>query len=296
MAGEAPAGLRHPQPPPAVLQSNEPVPGERREPRGGLGHHRQGHGAQVHGEVAHHALDQRAAGAVVLRQRAAARHRQPPGRDGGDVAALVGVVLDVTLGELADGRGAEAEQERRGVRGVALEVAAQRAGAGGLRHRVVGLGEVVEADGLVTGGAQRLLRGLRLFEAPERVGQGGPVDRALVGLHPWHMGVAEDRDPVGTLLGGEARAGRDMVGRLAGQAVHQIEVDPRDTGGAQPRHRIGHQFGRLDPADARLHLGRDVLRAEARAGEAALGEDLQHRVVDLARVELGRELGVRAQA
>ena len=58
-------------------------------------------------------------------------------------------------------------------------------------------GEVVEPDGLIAGRAQQGLRRPAHGEARLRARQGVGVDQALVRLHPRHMGVAEQGQPLG---------------------------------------------------------------------------------------------------
>jgi hypothetical protein len=80
-------------------------------------------------------------------------------------------------------------------------------------------------------------------------------------LHPRHVGVAEQRNPVGTerkrLLGGVDDTGHGLLR----QAVHQIEIDMDDAGVAQPVGSASCLFQALPAADRLLHARREVLHA-----------------------------------
>lgn len=71
-------------------------------------------------------------------------------------------------------------------------------------QRVVRQGEMVDADRLVAGRSQRRRRGLGHGDALGRAGQGGILDLALALGDPGHMGVAEERDPVGRIAAARA--------------------------------------------------------------------------------------------
>ena len=194
--------------------------------------------------------------------------------------------------QAADRGRAEAQQHRRAVGGVALEVAAQAALPCRLRERVPGQGEVVQAQRLVAHPPQHRLGTFRLPQPRDHAGQQRGVDRLLVRPHPGHMRVAEDRDPVGAEPGGEAGAGLHMRDGLPRQPVHQVQVDAADPRGAQPLHRARDRFRRLRPPDPGLDLRRDVLNAQACPVEAHPGQGAGQRFVQQARVELDRQLRI----
>ena len=143
---------------------------------------------------------------------------------------------------------------------------------------------------------QALGRRLRLGPARRTVGQLGRVDLALVGLHPRHMGIAEHGEPIGRERD-DPVDGRDDVGHgLARQAVHQVEVDLGDSGGAERVDGVRDRLERLHPVDGALDRRREVLDAEARPRDAEFGERGDDVAVESPRIDLDGDLGIVGEA
>jgi hypothetical protein len=124
---------------------------------------------------------------------------------------------------------------------------------------------IARADEHVRGGAAL---GKSLVAAGQRLFR----NEFLVTLHPRHVGVAEQRDPVGSER--ERALGRvdDGGHGLIGQPVHQIEIDMDDAGLTQS---IGGASGlpeALPAADRFLHARLEILHAEAGAIDAHIGQ------------------------
>ena len=90
--------------------------------------------------------------------------------------------------------------------------------------------------------------------------------------------------------------GREPGHRLLRQAVDQVAVDRDEAvgaGGVDHQARLGLA---LDPVDRLLHLGIEVLDADRDPVEAELAEEGDGLGVDLARIDLDRDLGVGRDA
>jgi hypothetical protein len=245
--------------------------------------------------IAHHAFDQPGADAVLLVQRAAPRARQAAGLDGGEPGRLRRLVLHESARHGADRRGAEADQEGRGIGRVALEIPPQRAGGRRHRHRIAGQGEMVEPDGDIARPGQYARRGLGLVQALRGIRQVLGADGLLVRLHPGHMRVAEDRHAVGAAIGGEAGRGLDLRDTLRRQPVDQVHVDAGHAQRAQPAHGGLDLRRRLHAPDAFLHRRADVLHAEARPRQPDRAERIEQPGIEAARVEFGGDLRPRSE-
>ena len=66
----------------------------------------------------------------------------------------------------------------------------------GARHRVGRMGEMVQTDGDIVMIGQPVLDFFVLCPAFLRIGQGFGRDQVLVLFHPWHMGIAKDRQTI----------------------------------------------------------------------------------------------------
>ena len=111
-----------------------------------LGGQPPGRSVEVDREVAHQPLDDRAAPPVAFGNPDPARSREAAWRIAARYPGYRYGVLHVALRQGADRRGAEAEQRRGVVRGVALEIAMQTAFPLRDREAVVRQGEVIEPD------------------------------------------------------------------------------------------------------------------------------------------------------
>ena len=263
---------------------------------GGVGPVAGAEASEVDLQAAHQGLDHGPAQPVVGAEPAAAPDGGAPG--GHRVAVVLDRhgVLDVALGQAADRRGAQADQGLGRVVGVALEVAPQAVLTQGPGQGVLRAGEVVEADAEVTMGPEPCRRGLGLGPARVLLRQLRVRDQPLVGLHPGHVGIAEERDAVRRQGRREVDAAQQVGDPLPRQAVHQVEVDAPDAGRAQALDRPRHHLEGLDAVDRRLHGGGEVLDAEAGAGHAGLGEGPGLFRVQGPGVDLDRDLDRRVEA
>ena len=231
-----------------------------------------GHGLEIDGEIAHQPLDNVRPQPVVVAEFDAACHGQFSVLDGILIGLDIDDVLKITLGQAADRRGAETDQDRRLVDRVTLEVAVQSAVAQGLRKAVAGPGEVIQADRHITGLGQE--PGGRRSLLPARLGVGKGIfgDQLLVRLHPRNMGITEQGDPLRFQLQGLLDHGLDAFHRLVRQAVHQIQVGAMDAVLGQPVDKPLGDLEGLDPVDRLLNLGMEILDPDADPVDAGLGE------------------------
>ena len=126
-----------------------------------------------------------------------------------------------------------------------------------------------------------------------RCGQSRFVDLLLVRADPRHEGEGVDRQPVRAELGHQVEARAKGRLGLQRQAVDEIEVDAvgeADAAGAL--HQRLRLLEGLAATDRRLHLGGEVLHAEAQAVEAEAGERLEMRRRGDPRIDFDRALGV----
>ena len=205
--------------------------------------------------LAHQGLDDVAPQPVLGRERDPAPGPQPAGAHRFAPLRQPRGVLHIALRQRADRGGAEAEQHRRGVGGVALEVAVQRAGRKRPGELVFPPGVVVKPDRPPAVPGDHPLGRLGLLPARERTRQRRLGQQRLVLLHPWHVGVAEYRQPVGRELQRAGNRFGHAGGGLMGQAVHQVDVDRANP---SPAQRVGAGpggFERLDAVDRLLHRG-----------------------------------------
>ena len=195
------------------------------------------------------------------------------------IRRIVLFILIIIAGHVADARRAKGENVRIGVRCIAHEVPAEPLGAPGGREFVLGPGKVVHADH----GVSRVLQALdrHQVEVELEVGfrQFGGHDLFLVLAQRWQEGEAVDRNAVR----GEARHFRERVRRLAevlaGQAVHEVEVQASDAVRAYKAAELGSSFIGLIAADLALDFGVEVLHADAEAVESMPEEEVQLLVI-----------------
>ena len=125
---------------------------------------------QVDGEVAHQPFDHMAVHAIVERQGKAARRCQISRLNCGAPDGDRNLVLHIALRQRANGRGAQPDQRRRGVGGIALEVARQCAFPRCQRHGVIGAGIVIQPNRHIAGRAQKVMDQGFLFQPSGHVG------------------------------------------------------------------------------------------------------------------------------
>ena len=114
-------------------------------------------------------------------------------------------------------------------------------------------------------------------------------------LHPGHMGVAENRHPIGREVESAARRAGDAFVRLERQPVDEVEVE-----GSHPERPRGLRADRrlligLLAADRRLDRHLKILHAEAHASDAHRTERLATVVGERSRVDLNGDLSVLAK-
>ena len=108
--------------------------------------------------------------------------------------------------------------------------------------------------------------------------------------------VGVQRDPRGA-QGADLRDGAaERLGRLPGQAVDEVGVDRLELQRARLVHQFLHAVVRLYAVHRGLHVGVEVLHAEADAVEADLGQVAQPLPGGGARVDLDRDLALRQDA
>ena len=190
--------------------------------------------------------------------------------------------------EDADGAGPESDEDLRAIVGEALEVAPQPAGAGRAGERIGGGGEVVEPDRLVAPPGQPFMTELGLPEARFGRGQQARIDPPLPRNEMRHMRIAEQCDPVGAERGGPTQGvfqHRDILPR---QAVHQVEVQRLDSGGAKQVHGDGDQPFILHTADPLLDGRVEGLHPKARLLDAGAGKGARPLMIETARIDFDR--------
>jgi hypothetical protein len=245
---------------------------------------------EVGGKIAHDALDDFGAQPVVIGQRVTPGCREPAGGDRLGIAFDLNLVLHKALRQLADGAGAEAEQQVAGVGGVALEIPPQSPLALRDRQFILGQREMVEPDPLISGRLQRLLDRGRLLVALEAVGQPGLVDPALILLERGNMRVAEHGEAAGPQLDAAIDGIETGGDRLVRQSVDQIEIDAGNAGLPQAARRRRGLFKALHAVDRVLDRWIEALHPKACPVDAAQRERIDHRPRQRARVDLDGDL------
>ena len=80
-------------------------------------------------------------------------------------------------------------------------------------------------------------------------------------LHPRHMRITEDRQPVRPKLDDFVQCFLEGFDRLVRQTVNQIQVDGLKTRGPRPLHGLPGLLARLNPMRGRLHRQIEILHA-----------------------------------
>ena len=109
------------------------------------------------------------------------------------------------------------------------------------------------------------------------------------------MGVAEHSHAIRPQRQGRLGRGRDILGRLARKAVHQVEIDGLYADLAQSISGGGHLIKGLDPVDPRLHVPVEGLHPKACTGHPGLACGVDKGVGQHARVQFNGHLGARPQ-
>lgn len=163
---------------------------------GGIGTEAPANSAEVDMMVAHQPLDHMAPESVVAGEAVAARDRQSAFGDAPLILGNAHFVLDESLRQATDRRGAQPDQDLGVVGSVSLEVAAEAPGRGSLSQRVVRQREMVEADLDIAGARQRLGDCPRLGQARFSSRQGVGINLALVRLECRYMRVTKNGEAV----------------------------------------------------------------------------------------------------
>ena len=124
-------------------------------------------------------------------------------------------------------------------------------------------------------------------------GDGRHLDAPLRLEQVRHVRVAVERDAVGRGRDHLVERRREAGHGLLRQAVDQVAVDRDEAvgaGGVDHEARLGLA---LDPVDGLLHLGVEILDPDRDPVEAEVAEEGDGVGVDLARIDLDRDLGVR---
>lgn len=87
-----------------------------------------------------------------------------------------------------------------------------------------------------------------------------------------------------------------VLGRLTGQAIHQVEIDRANTSAAQPVVGRRDYLEWLNPVDPGLDLGIKGLDAQADSRDASLARRVDEGLGQHARIEFGGDFGPRPQA
>ena len=154
---------------------------------------------------------------------------------------------------------------------------------------------MVEADAHIALRHQQFGGGLALVQTLAGAGQVLVLDQLLVGFHPGHVGIAEQGQALGP-DGQDLADGVQGIGHgLSGQAIHQVHIDRADPELPQPADAVGDVAEVLHPVDGGLDFRRQVLDAEAGPVEAICGGGLHPVAGQDFRVQLGGDLGLRAE-
>ncbi len=156
----------------------------------------------------------------------------------------------------------------------------------GERHVILCTRIVIEANRLIAKRQQSVVRGLGLCESLGSGGQVARVDQALMRLEPGHMRIAEHRDAARLQPVGQHDGALDVRDRLPGQAIHQVEIDPRDPVLRQHGDGLGDQMEGLNAPDRDLDLPVELLHAEAHPVDADIAKCSRKGRRETARVEL----------
>ena len=202
-------------------------------------------------------------------------------------------VLYDDVAHLTDCGSTEADQGIGVVIRETLKVAPEATGRRGFGERVVGPGVVVEADCGKTLLLEHLMSQQRLREASMRVRQQRVVDHALARQHPGHVRVAEHRHTGGCKQPRPRKRACDVIQRLAGQSVHEVEIDGGNTGRAQLGRAERHLPERLYSVDLLLDPQGKGLGAEAGPRDTAAGQRAGIIGVETTRIEFRSPFGGR---
>ena len=109
------------------------------------------------------------------------------------------------------------------------------------------------------------------------------------------VGVGVQRDAVWPQFADLLHRAREALGRLLRQAVDEVGIDGAIAQFARALHQVANALEGLHAVHGLLHVGVEVLHAEAQPVEAERAEVRQARRRDGARVDLDGDLGVLRQ-
>lgn len=241
-------------------------------------------GVKAQPALAHQGHDDGAAQQIVLRGGEAAHHGQAALLQRLAVFVQGFGILAVDVADVADGGDAQADQVAVGLGAVALEVAVQAALAFGDGQRIARQGKVVHAHVVVAGGIKGGQCAREHGNFACGAGQFDDVDAAL-GLEALgQVGVGVQGDAVGAQFGHLGQGAVERGGGLPRQSVDQVDVDGVKADAARGLYQGKYLLGGLDAVYGLLHVGVEVLHAQADAVEAQIAQGLQARGADGARV------------
>jgi hypothetical protein len=154
--------------------------------------------------------------------------------------------------------------------------------------------EVIHADIAIARLGQLLDRKREQSELRFVAGQIGVIDLALRLEHCGQMRVAVDREPVWSAGQHRVERARESGDRLLGQAVDQVDVDRAEALGSASVDHAQRLIDALHAVYGALHLGIEVLHAQARTVEShtRVLADVAARYA--AWIELDREVALDA--
>ena len=118
-----------------------------------------------------------------------------------------------------------------------------------------------------------------------------------IGNHPlpgngrWHVGITEHRHPVGFQQQCLFDGFGEIDNALAGQAIHQVEIDRLDAGTAELVHGGHDGVEGLDAVDEFLHVRRERLHTQADAVDAGSRQHLGIARLNGARIKFHGDFG-----
>lgn len=243
-------------------------------------------------EVAHQHLDDEATQHVIHRQLIAAHDRQLAVVEAVVVFLQRLSVLAVAHADGADGRDAAGDQVGFGMRRIALEIAVQPALALRDRQFVLWLGEMIHADIDIAGVVQAADAQRQHVELGVGAGQVVFVDAALRLEQVRQVRVMVDGDAVGIGFDDLRQRPVDRHHRLLRQPVDEVDADGAEARLARGADRRQRLFLRLDAVDRLLHVGVEILHAEADAVEPLPAQGVDALGRDAARIDFDRVLAL----
>ena len=211
--------------------------------------------------------------------------------DGFLPARDVAEILRVGVLNAADGSDAHTVEVSAGFGSVALEIAVEGAVLLGYGELVAGLREVVHADVEIAGLDELEQAGtedIEFLHPLRKVGGEG----ALLLFQPGHVGVAKERNAIGSEADDLIHGVGERVGGLMGKAIDQIDIDAVKAEFARGKEEVAGHFVGLNAVDGLLHLGLEILNAHAETVESELAKSFEVLAGSYAGVDFDADLAV----